>query len=148
MSGHFISIWSSLSLGGTLALSSGGVRELGELAEGSLLVVVVEESLGLDGLGALGGAGSHSHDGGGGVALRLHVSLGDAVLGLVLQSHGESSAEIVLGYTLGGGDADGVAGLAGVVEAVHGEGGVRPVLAVPLSFHAVPFLGQAPDDLR
>ena len=123
------------------------MAELGELAEGSLLVLVVEESLGLDGLGALGGTGTHGHDAGGGVALRLDMSLGDAVLGLVLQSHGESSAEIVLGYTLVGGDTDGVAGLAGVVEAVHGEGRVRPVLAVPLSLHAVPFFGQAPHDL-
>jgi len=128
-------------------VGAGGVSEGGELSQGGLLVVIAEESLLVDDLGGVVNVASDDLDGGGGVALGAHQSLGDSVLGLVLQSHGESSLEILGSGFLGDGDSDLVAGLASVEHTVVGEGGVGPVLAVPLGLFAVELLGNSPDNV-
>jgi len=110
------------SLGLASAVSVGGLGELEELSEGGLLVGVVEESLLVDDLGGVVHVASNVLNGGGCVGLGAGLSLGDAVLLLVLQSHGESSLEILVSLSLSHGDSDGVVGLAGVEFAIDAEG--------------------------
>ena len=142
------SIWSSLSLGAALGGGSGGGGERGELPQGCILFVVAEESLLLDDLGSMGGGAADVLHRDGGVPLGVLLDLGNSVSGLVLQSHGESSSEILVSFVLPHRDSDGVGGLGGAVPTVIGEDVGSPGLAHELGLVAVPALGQAPDNLR
>ena len=136
----------SLSLGlGSDAAS--GFSELEKSSESLFLVGVAEESLLLDDLGGVVNIASKVLLRDGGVALRFGLSFADAVLGLMLRSHGESSLEILCSLILFHGDSNGIAHLTGIVHAVAGESGVRPVLAVPLGLLAVESLGNSPDNV-
>ena len=133
-----------LGLGGG---SASGLGELEQFSEGLLFVGIADESLLVDDLGSVVNVASDLHLADGGVALRLGLSLADAVLGLVLQSHGESSLEILFSLSLFHADSNGVAHLASVEHTVAGEGAVRPVLAVPLGSIGVESLGNSPDNV-
>ena len=143
MSRHW-SIWSSLSLG----LLASGVGELGELPQSSFLVVVAEESLLLDNLGSMVWVTADVLHGDSGVPLGALLDLGNSIPGLVLQSHGESSSEILVSFGLPHGDSDGVGSLGSAVPSAVGEAAGAPVLAHELGLVAVKALGQAPDNLR
>lgn len=134
----------SLGLGGG---SAGGAGELHESSEGLLLVGIADESLLLDDLGGVVNVASDVLHAGGGVALGLGLSLADAVLGGVLQSHGESSLEILFSLILAHADSNGIAHLASVEHTVVGEGAVCPVLAVPLGRCGIESLGNSPDNV-
>ena len=133
-----------LSLGSN---ATSGLGELEKFSEGLLPLVVADESLLLDDLGGVMNVTSKVLRGNGGVALGSGHSLGDTVLLLVLDGHGESSLEILCSLVLSHGDANGVAQLAGVLHAVVGEGRVGPVLAVPLGRLAAESLGNSPDNV-
>lgn len=133
---------SSLGLGGT-----GGFGKLEQLSEGCLLVGVAEESLLLDDGGGVVNVASKLLNGGGWVGLGAGLSLGDTVLLLVLQSHDESSLEILGSIFLSDGDANSVGGLGSVVLSINGEGAVGPVLSAPLGLLGVEILGNSPDNV-
>ena len=141
------SIWSSLSLA-ALGSGSGAVGELGEPPQGCVLFGVAEESLLLDDLGSMFGGAANVLHRDGGVPLGVLLDLGNSVSGLVLQSHGESSSEILVSFVLPHRDSDGIGGLGGAVPSITGEDVVCPGLAHELGLVAVPALGQAPDNLR
>lgn len=144
---HWTAARSVFSLGLALAVAAGGSGELEELSEGGFLVVVADESLLVDDLGSVVDVTANVLHRGGWVALGTGLSLADAVLGGVLQSHGESSLEILAGLVLSNSDSDGVVGLGGVELAIDAEGRVGPVLAVPLGRGAVESLGNSPDNV-
>ena len=133
------------SLGGVLGGGSRGTGKSTELLEASLLLSGGDGSLGLESLGSAVGVTADIHGGDSGVALGVLLVLLDAVLGGVLQSHGESSSEILLSLLHSHGDAHSVGHLASVEHAVGGERRAAPVLAVPLGLEAVEPLGQAPN---
>merc|ERR1719246_336925 len=114
----------SLGLGGRAALGLGTSAGAGELAEGSVLLVVVDEFDRLDGLGGL-------------VDL-TDVADTDSGVAVVL---------VLLSGLLRDGDTHLVGHGGGVVATVHGEGRPGPVLAHPASLVAVEFLGEAPKEL-
>ena len=132
---------------GALNSRSGGGSGSAELSESSVLVLIAEEEAALDSLGGLGGL-TDVNGGGGGVALRAGLSLGNSVLCLVLQIQCESSSEIRFGAVLAHGDADGVGSLAGVVATINGERRGGPVLAHPARLVAVEALSECPDNFR
>ena len=138
------SIWSSLSLG----LLASGVGELGELSQGSVFISIAEESLLLDDLGSVVWVTADVLDRDSRVSLRALLDLGDSVSGLVLQSHGESSFEILVSFGLPHRDSDGVGSLGGAVPTSIGEDASGPGLAHELGLVAVKALGQAPDYFR
>jgi len=134
----------SLGLGGRAALGLGTSAGAGELAEGSVLLVVVDEFDRLDGLGGLVDL-TDVADTDSGVAVVL--VLLDAVLLVTLHSHGEGPLEVLLSGLLRDGDTHLVGHGGSVVATVHGEGRPGPVLAHPASLVAVEFLGEAPKEL-
>ena len=138
------SIWSSLSLG----LLASGVGELSELPQGSISVGVAEESLLLDDLGSVVWVTADVLDRDSRVSLGALLDLGNSVSGLVLQSHGESSSEILVSFGLPHGDSDGVGSLGSAVPSAVGEAAGAPVLAHELGLVAVKALGQGPDYFR
>ena len=138
------SIWSSLSLG----LLASGVGELGELSQGSVFISIAEESLLLDDLGSVVWVTADVLDRDSRVSLGALLDLGDSVSGLVLQSHGESSFEILVSFGLPHRDSDGVGSLGGAVPTSIGEDASGPGLAHELGLVAVKALGQAPDYFR
>ena len=139
------SIWSSLSLSGLLA---SGVGELSELLQGSVSSGGAEESLLLDDLGSVVWVTADVLDRDSRVSLGALLDLGDSVSGLVLQSHGESSFEILVSFGLPNRDSDGVGSLGSAVPSSIGEDISGPVLAHELGLVAVEALGQAPDYFR
>ena len=138
--------WSSLSLSSTSDSRSCGCSELAELLKGSLLLAIGDGSLLLDDLCSVVRVTTDVDSGDSGVALGLLCFvLLDAVLTSVLQSHSESSFEMLSSLLFLGSDTNGVAGLLSAVESVHGEGRVAPILAHPSGLVGVPFLGESPN---
>ena len=114
--------------------------------KGSLLLAIGNRSLLLDDLCSVVRVTTDVNGGDGGVALGLlGFVLLDAVLTSVLQSHGESSFEMLNGLRFRGSDTNGVASLLSAVESVHGKGRVAPVFAIPAGLVGVPSLGESPN---
>jgi len=126
--------------------ASGGASELSESSEGDLLVGGANESLFVDDLGGVMHIAANVLLTGGGVGGRASLSLADAVLLGVLQSHGESSLISLGALLLTDVDSNGVGGLRGVHSSVSGEGRVGPVLAHEFGLVAVEALGNAPNE--
>ena len=139
------SIWSSLSLSGLLA---SGVSEFSELPQGSRSVGFAEESLLLDDLGSVVWVTADVLDRDSRVSLGATLDLGNSISGLVLQSHGESSFEILVSFGLSHRDSDGVGSLGGAVPTSIREDACGPGLTHELGLVAVKAFGQAPDYFR